>query len=85
MSGALPKGAEAGQEIVYERFPYSRPPGYQSRFVDQDAAGGSPVQSSEEARQRAARIRSRRVGRPLLGPSGTRQNADEIRTKLGAG
>lgn len=43
-----------------------------------------PVDPNAEARRRAAVSRSRRVGRPLLGPGGT-QRDDELQTTLGAG
>lgn len=78
MGGVIPKARDVAQEMVYERFPATRP---------QKAAAEERniVESTEEARQRAARIRSRRAGRPLLGPGGTRQSEDQIRTKLGAG
>lgn len=43
-----------------------------------------PVQSTADARRRAAVSRSRRAGRPLLGPGGAQQD-DELQTTLGAG
>lgn len=42
------------------------------------------VQATEEMRQRAARTRARRTGRPLLGPGGA-QRDEELQTTLGAG
>jgi hypothetical protein len=44
----------------------------------------APVEASDDARRRAAATRSRRVGRPLLGPGGARRD-DELQTTLGAG
>jgi hypothetical protein len=44
----------------------------------------APVEASDEARRRAAAARSRRAGRPLLGPGGA-QRDDELQTTLGAG
>lgn len=44
----------------------------------------APVEASDDARRRAAATRSRRAGRPLLGPGGT-QRDDELQTTLGAG
>jgi len=46
--------------------------------------GPDAVQSTEEARQRAARTRARRTGRPLLGPGGAQRN-EELQTTLGVG
>ena len=43
-----------------------------------------PVQSTADARRRAAVSRSRRAGRPLLGPGGAQQD-DELQTTLGVG
>ena len=43
-----------------------------------------PVQSTDDARRRAAVSRSRRAGRPLLGPGGARQD-NELQTTLGVG
>ena len=43
-----------------------------------------PVDPNAEARRRAAVSRSRRAGRPLLGPGGA-QRDDELQTTLGAG
>lgn len=42
------------------------------------------VQPTQAARQRAARTRSRRVGRPLLGPGGA-QRDEGLQTTLGSG
>ena len=44
----------------------------------------APVEASDEARRRAAAARSRRAGRPLLGPGGARRD-DDLQTTLGAG
>jgi hypothetical protein len=44
----------------------------------------APVEATDEARRRAAAARSRRAGRPLLGPGGA-QRDDELQTTLGAG
>lgn len=44
----------------------------------------APVEASDDARRRAAVSRSRRAGRPLLGPGGARRD-DELQTTLGAG
>jgi hypothetical protein len=44
----------------------------------------APVEASDDARRRAAATRSRRAGRPLLGPGGA-QRDDELQTTLGAG
>ena len=44
----------------------------------------APVEATDEARRRAAVSRSRRAGRPLLGPGGA-QRGDELQTTLGAG
>jgi len=44
----------------------------------------APVEATDEARRRAAAARSRRAGRPLLGPGGARRD-DELQTTLGAG
>jgi len=44
----------------------------------------APVEASDDARRRAAAARSRRAGRPLLGPGGA-QRDDELQTTLGAG
>jgi len=44
----------------------------------------APVQASDDARRRAAVSRSRRVGRPLLGPGGA-QRDEGLQTTLGAG
>jgi len=44
----------------------------------------APVEASDDARRRAAATRSRRAGRPLLGPGGARRD-DELQTTLGAG
>ena len=44
----------------------------------------APVEASDDARRRAAAARSRRAGRPLLGPGGA-QRDDELKTTLGAG
>jgi hypothetical protein len=48
------------------------------------APAPEPVDPNAEARRRAAVSRSRRVGRPLLGPGGA-QRDDELQTTLGAG
>jgi len=44
----------------------------------------APVEASDDARRRAAATRSRRAGRPLLGPGGARRD-EELQTTLGAG
>jgi len=44
----------------------------------------APVQPTDDARRRAAVSRSRRVGRPLLGPGGA-QRDEGLQTTLGAG
>ena len=44
----------------------------------------APVEASDDARRRAAAARSRRAGRPLLGPGGA-QRDDELQTTLGSG
>jgi len=44
----------------------------------------NPVQSTQEARQRAARSRARLTGRPLLGPGGSRRD-EGLQTTLGIG
>jgi len=44
----------------------------------------APVEAPDDARRRAAATRSRRAGRPLLGPGGARRD-DELQTTLGAG
>jgi len=43
-----------------------------------------PVQPTDDARRRAASARSRRAGRPLLGPGGA-QRDEGLQTTLGAG
>ena len=50
----------------------------------QPAPEPAPVEASDDARRRAAAARSRRAGRPLLGPGGARRD-DELQTTLGAG
>jgi hypothetical protein len=44
----------------------------------------APVQPTYDARRRTAATRSRRVGRPLLGPGGARRD-EGLQTTLGAG
>jgi hypothetical protein len=44
----------------------------------------APVEATDEARRRAARVRSRRAGRPLLGP-GAGDRDDGLQTTLGVG
>lgn len=44
----------------------------------------APVEASDDARRRAAVARSRRAGRPLLGPGGA-QRDEGLQTTLGAG
>lgn len=44
----------------------------------------APVEASDDARRRAAAARSRRAGRPLLGPGGA-QRDEGLQTTLGAG